>query len=96
METRLAPKAHEIMVTGIVLPSDWDEDDALSELVIAGYDGSEFVIAGAAAAGELMKHLHERITAVGRPAFSGRRRFLAVSAYEAFDPAFDPAGLWAD
>lgn len=85
----LAAREHEILVSGILLPGDFDEDGSFTGIVLATPDGNEFVLVpgasgadgqGGEALNQMAPYIHERVFVVGRPAFAGRRRYLHVRA----------------
>lgn len=83
-----AKESGNIEVTGIVLPSDWDGDDQLVEMVLYGNDESEHVITGVLS-GAFLGMSHYRIRAKGRETTVNGRRMLDVTRYEVLGTGAD-------
>ncbi len=91
-----AKDSGNIEVTGIVLPSDWDGEDQLVEVILYGNDESEHVIEGVLTR-EFLGMSHFRVRAKGRVRAAGGRRFLDVTRYEVLgtgaDSGYEPDSL---
>ncbi|MEW5772964.1 MAG: hypothetical protein AB1916_05510 [Thermodesulfobacteriota bacterium] len=69
-------------LSGIILPSEWDESDRLVEVVLFSPEDGELVIGLQGAGRKLLGLCHCRVAVQGRVSAQGGRRVVEVASYK--------------
>ena len=77
-------------IHGIVVPSEWDPDGAVLNVVIMGKDESSYLVEKSAPTKELVKFLQQEVMATGKIKKLGAGRFeIQIVDYRLSNPLSD-------